>query len=373
MSRKLLIDIHTHLYLPRYAQLLRARSHIPRITSINGEERLVILAGEASTGRPVGPSYWDRTEKLRFMDTHGIHISIVSPANPWLDFLDPAPAAQACEELNQDLEEYCATSPELEGTRWRRIYGFAYLPVVPGADVGQVCKAVESLGRLSHIKGVILGTQGLGQGLDDPALLPMWESLASAGLVVFLHPHYGMPPDVWGPQENGHVLPLALGFPFETTTAVARLILTGLLDKLPNLKLLLAHSGGALPVLSSRLASCIAHDPVAASRLQHDARYYLGKLWYDAVAYGPEELAFVASTVGRAGRYKGTSAEKEEETRGTDRLLWGTDHPFFPPLKGEETWRSVTENLDAVENAPGWSETEKEGVRGGNAVRVFGL
>ncbi|KZO96281.1 amidohydrolase 2 [Calocera viscosa TUFC12733] len=371
MSRKLLVDIHTHLYLPRYAQLLRARSQIPRITTLNGEERLVILAGEASTGRPVGPSYWDRNEKLRFMDTHGIDVSIVSPANPWLDFLPPAPAAQACEELNSDLEEYCATSPQLEGTRFKRLYGMAYLPVVPGAEVDAVCRSVESLGKLPHIKGVILGTQGLGQGLDDPVLLPMWETLARAGLVVFLHPHYGMPPSVWGAQENGHVLPLALGFPFETTTAVARLILTGLLDKLPTLKLLLAHSGGALPVLSSRLASCIAHDPVASSRPQHDARYYLGRMWYDAVAYGPEELAFVASTVGRAGRYAGNG--KEPETRGTERLLWGTDHPFFPPLKGEAMWMSVTENLDAVKNAPGWSEVEKEGVRGGNAVDLFGL
>ncbi|KZT57094.1 amidohydrolase 2 [Calocera cornea HHB12733] len=357
MSRKLLIDIHTHLYLPRYAQLLRARSQIPRITTLNGEERLVILAGEAATGRPVGPSYWDRDAKLRFMDTHGIAISIVSPANPWLDFLPPAPALQTCEALNSDLEEYCATSPEVElgGRRRKRLYGMGYLPVVPGQEVGGVCAAVEALGKLPHIKGVILGTQGLGKGLDDPALLPMWESIAKAGLVVFLHPHYGMPPEVWGAQENGHVLPLALGFPFETTTAVARLILTGILDKLPALKLLLAHSGGALPVLSSRLASCIAHDPVAASRLAHDARYYLGRMWYDAVAYGPEELAFVVPT------------------RGTDRLLCGTDHPFFPPLKGEEMWMSVTENLDAVENAPGWSEGEKEGVRGGNAVELFGL
>ena len=76
----------------------------------------------------------------------------------------------------------------------------------------------------------------------------------------------------------------------------------------PNLRLLLAHSGGALPQLSSRLASCIDHDPLVASRLAHDARFYLGRLFFDAVAYGPEELGFVADAAGRAPRYASASA-----------------------------------------------------------------
>lgn len=59
-SRKLLVDVHTHVYLPRYASMLRARSTIPRILSRNTpqggtEERLVILDDEPSGGRPVGP------------------------------------------------------------------------------------------------------------------------------------------------------------------------------------------------------------------------------------------------------------------------------------------------------------------------------
>lgn len=116
---------------------------------------------------------------------------------------------------------------------------------------------------------------------------PVWSSLAAKNLVVFLHPHYGLAgsaPELYGPKDNGHVLPLALGFPFETTIAVTRLILAGTLDRHPTLKLLLAHSGGALPQLSSRIASCVEHDPVVKGRLEHDARWYLGKLWFDAVA-----------------------------------------------------------------------------------------
>lgn len=107
------------------------------------------------------------------------------------------------------------------------------------------------------------------------------------------HPHYGIE-GAFGTQDNGHVLPLALGFPFETTIvslvhrsfshhthvffqtkAIARLILAGVLDRHPTLPLLLAHSAGALPALSSRLASCVIHDPTVKDRLSHDFRFRL--------------------------------------------------------------------------------------------------
>ena len=87
--------------------------------------------------------------------------------------------------------------------------------------------------------------------------------------------------------------------------AIARLILAGTLDRHPDLKLLLAHSAGALPALSSRISSCIVHDPHVAHRLQHDFRYYLGMLYYDAVAYGAEELALVERVIARANNYEG--------------------------------------------------------------------
>jgi len=80
-SAKLLVDVHTHVYLPQYASLLRARTEVPRILSSTregkAEERLLILDNEPSGGRPVGAQYWDREEKLRFMDRHGIDISVV--------------------------------------------------------------------------------------------------------------------------------------------------------------------------------------------------------------------------------------------------------------------------------------------------------
>ena len=80
--QRMIVDVHTHVYLPRYAALLRQRTNIPRIISHQDpkgktEERLVILSDEPAEGRPVGPQYWDRAEKLAFMNKHDIDISVV--------------------------------------------------------------------------------------------------------------------------------------------------------------------------------------------------------------------------------------------------------------------------------------------------------
>ncbi len=141
------------------------------------------------------------------------HSSILHrTANPWLDFLPAHTASALATELNDDLEAYCATSPSLDATpkQLKRLYGFGLLPLVSGVPID----------TLPHLKGLILGTRALGNGLDDLTLEPLWQAIAAAKLVVFLHPHYGLgagAKEAWGELANGHVLPLALGFPMETT------------------------------------------------------------------------------------------------------------------------------------------------------------
>ena len=146
-----------------------------------------------------------------------------SSANPWLDFLSAPEANSLAKELNEDLEEFCSSSPELDfassggSPSIKRLYGLGLLPLVPEALPSDVLKTITQISSLPHLKGVIMGTQGLGRGLDDEELEPVWGEIERNGLVVFLHPHYGVPSSMWGGRDSGHVLPLALGFPFETT------------------------------------------------------------------------------------------------------------------------------------------------------------
>ena len=127
------------------------------------------------------------------------------------------------------------------------------------------------------------------------------------------------------------------------------------------------------------MASCITHDPVVAGRLKHDARFYLGKLYFDAVAYGSEELGFVSDVISRASGYASQEASAKnsvghvQRSKGSRNMLFGTDHPFFPPLEESDKWKSVVENLEAIDGVHGWSEEDKAGVRGGNALALFEL
>ncbi|KAI5840181.1 hypothetical protein DFP73DRAFT_559094 [Morchella snyderi] len=357
-----IVDIHTHVYPPAYMNVLRSRDTVPyvRIFPPSTEERLIILPGEDSSnsstarGRPIGPEYYDFGCKIAFMDQHNIDISVVSLANPWLDFLPPSEAAATARLINDDMDASCGLYPG-------RLYAFGTLPL--SASVEEITEEIRRLKGMSWIRGVVMGTSGLGNGLDDERLDPVYEALQETGQTMFLHPHYGLPTEVYGPRasEYGHVLPLALGFPLETTIAVARLILSGVFDKYPGLSLLLAHSGGTLPFLAGRLESVIAHD----AHLKNTNTAPKRSVW-DILSKNLILDAVVYSSVG---------LKAAVDVAGADRVLFGTDHPFFPPLEGEENqpWLSVTTNYKAINDSFGLDRGMAEGVLGGNAVRLLNL
>jgi predicted TIM-barrel fold metal-dependent hydrolase len=119
----------------------------------------------------------------------------VSLANPWLDFLSAEEAISTAKELNDDLESYCATfqpsAREDQGSKWtpltdKRLFAFGSLPLVPGVEIAAVLEAIEQVQAAKHLRGVVMGTRGLGKGLDDDAMEPIWAALADSGLVVFV-------------------------------------------------------------------------------------------------------------------------------------------------------------------------------------------
>ena len=360
-SKSPIVDIHTHVYPPSYIALLKARKTIPYILSSPSSDslRLVILPAEdtesTSRGRPVGAEYYDINEKIKFMDTHSIDISVISLANPWLDWVVPGEAAKAAKDINDEVDAECAKFPS-------RLFAFATLPLSGGKDV--IVTEIQRLKELKYMRGIILGTTGLGKGLDDPDLLPIFEALQDAKLPIFLHPHYGLPSSVWGERSNdyGHVLPLALGFPMETTIAVTRMILAGVFEKVPELEMILAHSGGTLPFLAGRIESCIEHD----GHLKAEGKLGKGRktvweilkknIYLDAVIYGDVGLKAAI------------------QASGEDRVLFGTDHPFFPPL-GEDggKWASVETNYEGIKGALGSQTEGAKAALGGNAVRILNL
>lgn len=387
-----IVDIHTHVYPQSYMDMLRARKTVPYIHDPSSKDtppRLIILSSDDDPsipldqrGRPVDSSYSDINVKLGFMRRHGINASVISLANPWLDFLEPNVACSWAERVNDDLDATCArVNQESKGGK---LFAFGALPLsAPAPDI--IVGEIKRLKTLPRLRGIIMGTSGLGKGLDDSNLDPIWSALQNTDTVLFLHPHYGLPGEAFGGSDTtnryGHVLPLALGFPLETTIAVTRMLLAGVFDRFPRLKILLAHSGGTLPFLAGRIESCIRHERkfVANSgELPGPRRSVWGVLesnvYLDAVVYGSAGLkAAVAAAGGRDRLLFGMALSLTGCLCITD--LTGTDHPFFPPLDGKEgeEWPSVTTNYQAIETAFDGDNENVAAVLGGNAARILDL
>ncbi|KAK8209578.1 uracil-5-carboxylate decarboxylase [Phyllosticta capitalensis] len=358
------VDVHTHIYPPSYMSLLRGRDTVPYVRHFEDapeSARLIILPGEdapnkpsTARGRPIGAEYYDITEKIKFMDAHGIDKSVISLANPWLDFLPKDEAGAAARSINDEVDSICS---QYSG----RLYAFGTLPLSAPAET--VVAEVKRLKTLKFMRGIIMGTSGLGKGLDDPALDPIYAALEEQKLLIFLHPHYGLPSDVYGPWASnyGHVLPLALGFPLETTIAVTRMLLSGVWDRFKELEILIAHSGGTLPFLAGRIESCIKHD----GHLKKEHRLEKMRSVWDVLKKNIYLDAVIYSEVG---------LKAAVDASGADRLMFGTDHPFFPPLDEDETeWLSVKSNYAAIKSAFDGNESAAKAVLGGNAVRILKL
>ncbi|KAL8795087.1 MAG: hypothetical protein Q9195_002384 [Heterodermia aff. obscurata] len=393
-----IVDIHTHIYPPSYISLLSSRSSPPQLLQLPPTSpdatppppRLIILPSDSPSanpstpishlGRPIGPEYSSVPHILSFMNTHHITTSILSLANPWLDFLPPHESAPWAHRINTEL---CTISATSSG----RISAFGILPLTaPLPSILSELSFLTSPACSPHIKGLILGTTGLGAGLDDPALDPIFSALQHPSpLLLFIHPHYGLPSEVFGPrmQQSGHVLPLALGFPLETTIAFTRMWLAGVFDRFPGLRVLLAHAGGAVPALAGRVGSCVEHERGFYGDGEGEEEAVEGK-GKGKRKRGPKrslETVLRENVYLDAVSYSATGVKAAVEVVGRERVLFGTDHPFFPPVGGgapgegeEEDWTSVTTNVEAVKNAFGPEDVDGiRAVLGGNAIRLFGL
>ena len=301
------------------------------------------------------------------MNRHGISCSVISLANPWLDFLEPELALKTAQGINDDLDSACADNNQSPSHEGLRLFAFGCLPL--SAPSKEIVSEINRLKTLKHVKGVIMGTTGLGNGLDDPNLDEVFASLASTSTLIFLHPHYGLPDSAFGGPDvvarYGHVLPLALGFPLETTIAVSRMYLAGVFDRHPQLQFLLAHSGGTIPFLAGRIESCVAHEREFVANGGHRPgpqrsiwEVLHSNIYLDAVICGQPGLKAAIEAVG-----------------SIDRVMFGTDHPFFPPLgdEKESKWLSVESNKGAIDGCLPQDEDARRKLLGGNAIRVLGL
>ncbi len=311
------VDVHAH-FLPEPYQTALANAGLARLDG----------------GIPV-PT-WSAKSHLAMMDRLGIASSMLSISSPGLHFLDTAVApgvARACNEAGAALTQ---AHPGKFGF-------FAVLPLPDiSASLAEMAYAFDHL----NADGLVLETNARGMYLGDPLFDPLFDELDRRNAVLFLHP---TSPECLKQIGMGYPGPL-LEFPFDTARTAVSLIFSGVLRRRPNIRLILSHGGGALPILVSRIAM-ISQVPFISPRPQNGAVEVLEevrRLYFDlALAANPITLNALLHIT------------------DISHILFGTDFPFAPPPAVDGNTASFAKLMD------GLSADQRRMVEYKNAMTLF--
>jgi len=324
------IDVHTHCLTDAWFKLLQDHGG-PRYTvrQVSGGMRAIHLDG-APFMTPV-PAMFDYDLRLRTMDEVGVDVGIVSLTCPNCYWGGAEVSLQAARLMNDDMAAARIAHPD-------RIRWLASLPwQYPDRARGELERAIAA-----GASGVMVLANVDGKSLTDPAFEPIWQAIDARSLPVLVHPT--APPGVADMDMVRFQLTASLGFTFDTSLAIARMIYDGFFDRYRRLRIIAAHGGGSLPYLVSRMDQCYDNIPACREKIALRPSEYLPRICADAVLFSPDVLELCVKTF------------------GADNVLYGSDYPH--------TIGDMPGCLKRVNALP---DAARDKVRGGNALRIFGL
>jgi len=324
------IDFHSHMLCQEWLDLFKAHKG-PRFTIervLGGNE--VIHADGVPFMTPQ-PTMFDYASRLKAMDEAGVDIAILSLTGPNVYWGDAQASSRAARVMNDSFAQACRLHPDR--LRWMASLPFQY----PQEALVELARAVD-MGAIGVMALANIG----GAAWTDALFAPIWTELDRLALPVFMHPTVCCGADQMGMAD--YQLSASVGFPFDSTMAVARMIYDGFFDRYPNLKLIVAHGGGALPFLAGRLDRMWEVIPACRARISQRPSEYLKRIYADTALYTREALRDTLETFGR------------------DHVMYGTDFPH-----GNADMAASLARIAQLD-----PET-RDNVRGRNARRLFGF
>ena len=332
----MIIDLHAHALSERFITGL-IKNPIAGLSAEKTNEGLYAIRRPGDDRKStIDPHLIDLPLRLDSLRKRGVVKQFFGPPPFLVSWPGGAPSVELTRVLHRMLHEVAAESEGL-----MEAIGVAALGE-PEQAAAELQRAVDEYG----IRGLIIPSTAGGRALDEPQFEPFFALCEKLGIVLFMHPTTAMPSD----RFHMYGLHVLVGFPFETTLAVTRMIFNGVLERHPNLKLVLAHGGGNLVFLRGRLDSAYdatgwEADPYFKQHITMRPSAYLDRLYYDTCALNERSNRFVI------------------ETMGADRVVFGSDYPF--DIGDPEGKRSVP----VVDSLP---PLDREKIYSGNAIRLFG-
>ena len=324
------IDVHTHMLNREWFKLLRDHG-APKYNVITIEDGIEAVTSDGARFLTPTPPHFDYALRIKDMDDAKVDIAIVSLTAPNVYFGGEEISTKAAQIVNDEMAE--AQSKWPDRIRWLASVPWEYPD-----------KAVAELKR-AHAKGAV-GVMVIadihGRHLTEPTFAPVWKAIDDLALPVLVHPTAPPGADVLALQE--YMLASSVGFLFDTTLAISRMIYDGFFDTYPNLKIIAAHAGATLPYIVGRLDRLAEKRPKVINKITRMPSEYLPQIYFDAVCYRLDALKFCLDVV------------------GSGNLMYGSDYPHsIGDMKG------CLARVDALPSE------HVEAVRGGNATRIFGL
>lgn len=323
----MLIDVHSH-YMPKaLARALEARTEAPRIFKDEGQ--LFIEYGERSAA-PLTPVFFEPELILARMDEAGIDHAVLSVTIPGVDWLGHEHGEEVARAANEETAAIVARYPE-------RFSGLATVPLQVPQRAAEVLRHSSRLG----LKGVMIYSNVAGGHLDEQSLRIFFDAAASLDIPVMLHPTYPL----CAPSMMAGGMIEMVGFLFDTTTAALRLVFDGLYERHPDFKFIVPHAGSLIPYFVGRIDHFGNEQrPGSTGSISGRATDHIRKFYVDTVCESVPAIRFCCDFF------------------GADRIMHGTDHPFWPMPLGPRL-------LDQL----GLSAGDREKIEEKNAVRVFGI
>jgi aminocarboxymuconate-semialdehyde decarboxylase len=327
------IDIHAHFFPGPFVEAVKevSKDYGGKVVS-DGEGRIVIHLKGIDIG-PIGKENFDLRLRLADMDQAGIDMQILSLSVPMVYWAEAELAVTLARLVNDEYAKVARKYPD-------RFGGFATLPL-QDVDKGieEMERAILDLG----LQGVYVGTNINGKDFDDPDLRPFFRRAHELKVPIFVHPANVVGAERWGKHRLWNLL----GNPFDTSIAIAKLILGGVLEEMPDLTLCFAHGGGAFPYLRGRIEHGYKARRESTGEIPKPPSAYLrGNIYYDTILHDDAALAYLIACV------------------GSDKVLLGSDYPFA--MGDLDPVASVT-RLNSL------SPSESKKILGGNAVRLLNL
>jgi aminocarboxymuconate-semialdehyde decarboxylase len=286
------IDMHSHMAIPAAVDLLPEKpkplSSPLSAKSAAHQERLVEMLKDQLE---------NPERRIADMEKMGIDVTIISIAPPQLFYnLEGDLAINVSRKQNEQIAVTVQKYP-------KKFAGMATVPLQnPEVAAKELERAVVEL----KLKGVQIGSNVRRKYLGDPSFLPFFEKAAALDVPIFIHPT-----DTAGADRmKDYYFPNVIGNPLDTTITAGTLVFSGIFDRLPNLKIVLAHAGGLLPYNIDRWDHGFKVRPECQEFIKKPPTTYIKNFYYDTISHGPKTLQFLISRV------------------GVDRVVMATDYPY---------------------------------------------